>query len=149
MRESPSLLHNMSSKPRTSVRCVIAPLGAVAAVFAPDVAAPLIACTDPVDLGLAADRRWKALGMTGAAIVFPEESLEDAKPGPRRVRVRDPWLVLNVLARSRGALLMADAPALVGALAGARTVATCDPRFVALALSGCRETTDTCGHAGW
>ncbi len=126
-RERRSLLANMSMRPATQVRCVIAPVGATAALFLPEHASH---SRDRAE----ADRRWRELSLRGAALLCDAGAIEESEPPPRVVVARNPWLVLNVLARARGQVLMADAEALLGADAGPlRARASFDPRLVALA----------------
>jgi hypothetical protein len=88
------------------------------------------------------DAEWDAFGMKGAALVY--NWIDDVRSSiaarltaieqPSEVLVaQDLMVVLNVLARSRGTILLANAPLALERSFLTRSLATDDPRFIAWA----------------
>ena len=139
----PHLLHNMSMPPRTSIRWEIRPIESSIVRF------NLVCIESSGSLlwpGLSRfivqklERAWKGYGLKGAALIYPfrnptESESQGAVPGPALYRATDARLVLNVLARTRGQVLMAGATLRLEKPFLERDLATDDPRIVALALS--------------
>jgi len=140
-RPARPLLHNMCCVPRTQVRGYVAPLHALLVRF---------------DLGLLGDewasrareqhlprrvvararRAWREAPFGGAVLVFSWLDAAASPPGDRpRVEVRvatDPPTVLNVLGRARGSLLLPRWPLSEDPAHLLRSLASDDPRLVAL-----------------
>jgi hypothetical protein len=94
------------------------------------------------------DAAWEVYGFQGAALIYPwHEGLQqaiatrtlDAFPGsaPAYLRALDPFLVLNVLARARSQILLANLPPDLERAFLERSLAADDPRLIEL----------TCGTA--
>ncbi len=139
---APRLLHNMSCPPATRVDAYRAAIGPLIVRFDLALAAPCLAADAGArELGAehleTADRMWQGELFTGAAMVFPW--VEDAlapPPGLARPEVRvatDEHAVLNVVGRSRGALLLPRWPLSTEPEHLLRSLATQDERLVALA----------------
>ena len=127
----PSLLHNMSARPRTEVAFEIRPIGAtgVARFRLPDSTTIAGVTAEALDGEL--DAAWAGYGLSGAALVFPW-SARHAVVYERPVTATDRLLVVNVLARARAAVLLAGAPAVLDPEYLGRDLASDDPRLVAL-----------------
>ena len=126
----PTLLHNMSMRPQTTVTAKIAVVGSALARFA---IAPkrLQRLLDDPGLPDRLEQRWSELGLRGALHVYP---LPGARMmgGAELVNV-DQLLALNVLGRTRAGLLLPGAPLDLDPTVLARKLASDDPRLVALA----------------
>ena len=95
------------------------------------------------------DQRWAAYRLRGAALVF--DWREDLRAGmalrlnaiqraPIYLKATDPLLVVNVLARARGALLLANAPLALERSFVDRVLASTDLRLIEYARAyGCVE----------
>ena len=95
------------------------------------------------------DQRWAAYHLRGAALVF--DWREDLRIGmalrlnaiqraPNYLTATDPLLVVNVLARARGALLLANAPLALERSFVDRVLASTDQRLIEYARAyGCVE----------
>ena len=86
------------------------------------------------------ERAWKGYGLKGAALIYPfrkatESESQTEVPGPALYRATDARLILNVLARTRGQVLIAGATLRLEEPFLERHLATDDPRIVALARS--------------
>jgi hypothetical protein len=142
----PSLLHNMSTRPRTPVTIQIDPIDSRLASFSLDGMAPelsrlvhrrtratqlptlstFVCSGDVAGLVEMLNAAWARLAFRGAVLLY-------AGVAPSRyvraARCRDPLLVLNVLARARGNVLLPDAPLVLRPRALDRRVVTDDPRL--------------------
>ena len=126
----PTLLHNMSMRPRTTVTATVGVVGSALARFA---VAPKRLQTVLEDPGLPdrLEQLWSELGLRGALHVYP---LPGAKViGDAELVSADPLLALNVLGRTRAGLLLPSAPLDLDPSVLARKLASDDPRLVALA----------------
>jgi hypothetical protein len=97
------------------------------------------------------DAAWQGYGLLGAVLMYPwHEGLQqaiatrmvDAFPGsaPSYLRALDPLLVLNVLARSRSQILLANLPPDLERAFLERSLAADDPRLIELACgTACAE----------
>ena len=150
MRSAPGLLHNMSSKPRTSVQLNVEPIDTRVASFALDGLAselsralkrrtrasqrPLLASfvlnSDLPSLTERLDGEWGGLALRGAVLLYAAVGVPRAVTGTKPCR--DPLLVLNVLARARGNVLLPDAPLVLQPRSLDRRVYTDDPRLTSL-----------------
>ena len=146
----PGLLHNMSSRPRTEVTLRVEPIDARLGSFSLDGMGRQLSrivqgrtratqrdrlatfvCRNDDVAGLAErlDRAWALLALRGAVLLYPSVSGVHADGA---THCRDPFLVLNVLARARGNLLLSDAPLVLERRALDRRVVTDDPRLTSL-----------------
>ena len=142
----PTLLHNMSSRPRTPVTIRIDPIDARLASFSLDgmasalsrlvhrrtratqlpTLAAFVCQGDVAGLAEQLDQAWARLGLRGAVLLYAGAAPPRFAPVPL---CRDPLLVLNVLARARGNVLLPDAPLVLQPRALDRRVLTDDPRL--------------------
>jgi hypothetical protein len=143
----PGLLHNMSSRPRTQVQVHVEPIDTRLGSFSLDDLGRQLSrivqgrtratqrdrlatfvCRNDVVASLAErlDHAWALLALRGAVLLYPGAS---GVSTDRVTRCRDPFLVLNVLARARGNLLLPDAPLVLEPRALDRSVLTDDPRL--------------------
>lgn len=142
----PGLLHNMSSRPRTQVQVHVEPIDTRLGSFSlddlgrqlsrivrgrtrttqRDKLATFVCRHDVAGLAERLDQAWALLALRGAVLLYPGASGVSAD---RVTRCRDPFLVLNVLARARGNLLLPDAPLVLEPRALDRRVLTDDPRL--------------------
>ena len=143
------MLHNMSMRPSTRVQWGLSALWERPACF------ELKRCGPPKGFGrldweelhrLAHDRwdhllermehDWEKRAFTGAVLMYTGSC--DDFPGMMHTQiyardlsyVTDPLLVLNVLCRTRGGVLLHDAPAYMDRDRLERSLVTFDPRFV-------------------
>lgn len=132
-------LHNMSCAPRTVVRGYVAPLRSPIVRFSlgPDLASRVRRRRLARRLVEEAERAWGELSFTGAALVFPwHDDVAQPPEGRPRPEVRvatDPRTLVNVLGRARGSLLLARWPLSREPEYLLRSLASDDPRLVALA----------------
>jgi hypothetical protein len=142
----PTLLHNMSGRPRTPVTIRIDPIDSRLASFSLDGMAPQLSrlvhrrtratqlptlasfvCRgDVAGLAERLDQAWARLGLRGAVLLYAGVAPSRFAPVPL---CRDPLLVLNVLGRTRGNVLLPDAPLVLQPRALDRRVLTDDPRL--------------------
>lgn len=136
------LLHNMSCRPHTEARGYIAsPRSPVVrfelALLPGDLALKAARGDLPRRLLAEAEALWGTVRLTGAALVFAWSGDAAAPPEglpPPEVRVAtDPRAVVNVLGRSRGALLLPRWPLAAEPEYLLRSLASHDSRLVALA----------------
>jgi hypothetical protein len=95
------------------------------------------------------DQAWGNYGFRGAALLYiwrdelrhaVNNRLVSLKRPTIYLHVTDPALILNILGRSRAALLLTDAPLALERIFLSRVLATDDPRLIALAREwGSRE----------
>lgn len=95
------------------------------------------------------DEQWQTFNLSGAFLLFPwRDELRNAlnarlvalKRPATHLRVTDPGLLLNVLARSRGGLLLIDAPLALERPFLIRALVCDDARMVQIAREvGCAE----------
>lgn len=91
------------------------------------------------EIATALEEAWDRLGLCGAVLVYAGDKESGLCASP----VRDPLVVVNVLARTRGNLLLPKTPLELDAERLARVLVTDDPRFVA--LSGKAAAKTSCG----
>ena len=127
----PSVLRNMSARPRTEVAFEIPPVlpAAVARFRLPDQIGVAAALAETSEAAL--DANWAGYGLVGAALVFPW-SARHAVVYDKALTATDRALVLNVLARARATVLLGSAPAVLDFEYLDRDLACDDPRVVAL-----------------
>ena len=126
----PTLLHNMSMRPRTTVTAKVGVVGSALARFA---VAPkrLQTLLDDPGLPERLEQRWSELGLRGALHVYSLPGREVT--GAAEHVSADQLLALNVLGRTRAGLLLPSAPLDLDPSVLARKLASDDPRLVALA----------------
>lgn len=138
----------MSMRPRTSVRCDVAPRSDTLVRFAIE-----SACTGSHPAWLSPSRKakqrlreaWETLGLRGAALVFdwvtPEPPSDYGPVRPKLLDATDEAFVVNVLARTRSCLLLGDAPLTLETPFLSRALVTDDPRLIEMARkTGVRRT---------
>ncbi len=133
------LLHNTSCAPRTEVRGYVAPLRSPLVLFRLDAELAAQASGRGLNtrLVVASERAWREVSLTGAVLMFRWHADVATPPaGQPRPVVRvatDPCTVVNVLGRARGWLLLPGWPLALEPEYLLRSLATDDPRLVALA----------------
>jgi hypothetical protein len=137
-----ALLHNMSCRPSTETRAYIKATRSPVvrfelALLGVDLAGQARRGEVPAELLAAAEELWAGVPFTGAALVFAwAADIAQPPEGFRRPAIRlatDPCTALNVLGRARGALLLPRWPLAAEPEYLLRSLASDDPRLVALA----------------
>ena len=143
------VLHNMSMRPRTSLRWTTGAVGDALVFFQSPRDALINLRRAMAEWGgkralvRQLDDAWAAWGLIGAALLYPafglwpdtRQAADDAvAPPPRRLLARDRDLVLNVLCRARSGLLLPEFPLEIAYPYLRARLWSDDPRLVRLAL---------------